>query len=149
MAELAMARISVTRKFNSPLDRVWAHLADLGQHHTWMKDAESIEFLSPKRSGVGTKMEVPTRVGPFRTRDVIEVIEWTDRRSITVSHKGLVKGIGRFVLEGAGEVSVLTWEEELQFPWWLGGRLTAWLARPILKRIWAGNLRRLAKAVEN
>lgn len=93
-------------------------------------------------------MEVPTRVGPLRTRDVIEVIEWTEERSITVSHHGLVKGVGKFILEDADGHTTLTWNEELEFPWWLGGRLTAWLARPVLKRIWSGNLQRFSENVD-
>jgi hypothetical protein len=44
-------------------------------------------------------------------------------------------------------VTELTWEEELRFPWWLGGPVTGAVAAPVLRRVWAGNLRRLASLV--
>jgi len=108
-----------------------------------MRDAGSIEFLTEQTSGVGTLMLVPTRVGPLRTTDVMEVVEWEDRRLIAVEHRGRVSGVGRFELRAADSGTDLHWEETLRFPWWLAGSFGAWLARPILRRIWIGNLERL------
>lgn len=122
---------------------VWTAIADLGSHHLWMQDAESVEFVGEQRSGEGTRLDVMTVVGPFRTLDRLEVTGWVDGRSIEVSHQGLVKGRGTLSVAATGDGSIVTWEEELSFPWWLGGPITAWLARPVLARIWAGNLRRL------
>jgi hypothetical protein len=112
-----------------------------------MSDAESIEFEGPARRGVGTKMVVATRVGPLRTNDVMEVTGWVEGESITVEHRGLVSGDGALSVETAATGSLVTWTEELRFPWWLGGPVTAWFARPILKRIWLANLRRFAGLV--
>lgn len=108
-----------------------------------MRDALEIEFLDESKAGVGTRMRVPTRVGPFRTVDVIEVTSWVEGRSIGVVHRGLVTGTGAFRLDG-DDPTVVAWEEELVFPWWLGGRLTAFFAGPVLRRFWEGNLRRFA-----
>ncbi|MGB8362592.1 MAG: hypothetical protein WCE80_14435, partial [Acidimicrobiia bacterium] len=41
------------------------------------------------------------------------------------------------------------WDEELSFPWWLGGRVTAMFARPVLAGIWRGNLRRLEESLSS
>jgi carbon monoxide dehydrogenase subunit G len=142
-----VARISTSRNFDASPDRVWTRLADLSTHHTWMKDAESIRFLGPRQTGVGTRMEVPTRVGPLRTKDIVEVIGWNEGKSISVNHRGLVKGVGEFVVAANGQGTTVSWSEDLQFPWWLGGRITAWLSRPILRRIWAGNLQRLHESL--
>jgi hypothetical protein len=101
-----------------------------------MADAESIRFTTQRRSGIGTTMEVATRVGPFRLTDVLEVTEWRPGRSIGVRHTGLVGGTGRFTLRRR-------WEERLVFPPWLGGPLGAAVASPVLRWVWRGNLRRL------
>ena len=62
---------------------------------------------------------------------------------MAVAHVGLVIGSGVFeVSEISKNSSRLTWTEDLQFPWFLGGVVTAFAARPILKRIWMGNLHR-------
>ena len=130
----------------SPGD-VWRELADLGNHAEWMKDAVSVVFTSEQRVGVGTTMQVATRVGPLRTMDVLEVIGWTEGQSIEISHKGLVKGTGVLSVEPQDGGSRVSWDEDLQFPWWVGGRITGWFARPFLSRIWKGNLQRLADRV--
>ena len=141
---VSMARIAVYRRIESPIAQVWPVLADLGSHVHWMKDAESLVFTSPIRRGVGTTMEVSTRVGPFRINDVIEVTGWDEGRSISVSHRGLISGEGELSLIDEGSATTVTWEEDLTFPWWLGGSITAWQAKPVLAMIWKGNLDRLA-----
>jgi hypothetical protein len=132
----------------APVDEVWRRLADIGDHVTWMADAAEIRFTSDRRSGVGTVFECETRLGPLRTTDVMEVTEWGDAAAMGVRHKGLFTGTGRFALALAdGGATVLSWEEDLVFPWWLGGPVGAWAARPIMRWVWRGNLRRFADLV--
>lgn len=138
--------IRIETSIRASRDEVWAELANLATHASWMKDAMSIEFLGKEQSGIGTRMRVPTRVGPFRTIDILEVTGWVEGESITVDHEGLVSGSGKFSLEGS-EPTTVVWEETLRFPWWLGGRVVAFLARPVLRVIWRGNLGRLAERV--
>ncbi len=141
----AVARIEVAHRVKAPIEEVWPILAALETHVEWMKDADSLHFTGPERRGVGTRMEVGTRVGPFRTNDVLEVIGWDEGRSITVTHLGLVRGEGVLSLASDEDGSTMvSWVEHLHFPWWLGGPVTAWLTRPILARIWRGNLDRFA-----
>lgn len=135
-----MAKITQHVDITAPLADVWQAVSDLATHDRWMADAESIVFLSDTRSGVGTVMQVRTVVGPFRTTDVMEVTEWEDGRAIGVSHAGLVKGSGRFTLAPVAGATRFTWTEELTFPAWLGGRVTAFLAKPVLGLIWRRNL---------
>ena len=138
-----MPRIALYRTVTASPEAVWRALSDLASHSDWMKDAESIVFRSDHRRGVGVEMEVETRVGPFRTLDVMSVTEWTEGESIEVHHEGLVTGTGVLSVAPYGTGSRIGWEEDLRFPWWLGGPLTGWFARPVLHRIWEGNLRRL------
>ena len=144
-----MASITVSVDIAVPRRVVWEEAADLSAHAEWMADAESVEFLSGSRRGTGTRMEVATRVGPLRTRDIIEVTEWIEGERIGVRHAGLVTGTGSFELTPLGAaLTRFTWQENLAFPWFLGGRLTARIAALVLAAVWRGNLRRFRQRCE-
>jgi uncharacterized protein YndB with AHSA1/START domain len=141
-----MARIKVKITLDAPPERVWADLAHLAGHVDWMHDAVAIRFLTDRTSGVGTRYECDTKVGPFRMVDVMEITEWQPGRSMGVSHQGLVAGQGRFTLRKVrGDRTRFTWKERLRFPWYLGGPITALVAKPVLRWIWKRNLRGLAE----
>jgi hypothetical protein len=142
-----MARIAVSRDMALPRRVVWPAIADLGSHAEWMRDARSIVFQGEQRRGVGTRMEVETVVGPLRTVDVMEVVGWDEGHFVEVEHRGLVKGRGVLSVSESGDQTRVSWAEELAFPWWLGGAVTAWLARPVLAAMWRGNLRRLEESL--
>ncbi len=112
-----------------------------------MSDADAVEFLGESRRGPGTRMLVPTRIGPFRTNDVLEVVAWDEGKSITVIHRGVVTGEGVLSVLPDGSGSRVTWTEELRFPWWLGGPLGELVAGPVLRHVWRNNLQRLAGIV--
>ena len=132
----------------APVEKVWARLSDIATHTEWMSDAVSVEFLTEQRRGVGTSVKVVTRVGPLRAMDLITVTHWVENRSIVAVHGGSVTGTARFeLIEDEGSTTVL-WFEDLDFPWWMGGKLGYLFARPILRRIWAGNLQRFKQMVE-
>ena len=149
-----MSHIRVERTIDRPPDEVWRHLADVADHVNWMADAAEIRFTGDRRSGVGATFECETRVGPLRTVDRMVVTEWEPERTMGVDHRGLVTGTGRFTLSPVGDDAaggrgtVLTWDEDLSFPWWLGGPVTSVAARPVLRRLWSGNLRRFSARVE-
>ena len=143
VARRAMTRIAVSKTMPIPRQRVWDAVADLASHPVWMRDARSLDFVGEQRRGAGTRMRVTTRVGPLRTVDVMEVVGWDEGTSIDVAHQGLVRGRGRLSATPDDGDTLVSWVEELSFPWWLGGGLTAWLARPLLAAMWRGNLERL------
>ena len=128
---------------DAPLGEVWATVADLASHSEWMGDAESIRFRTQQREGVGTVMEVLTRVGPLSTVDIIEVTAWEPPRRIEVRHVGLVSGVGEFRLDPVAGGVLFTWSETLRFPPRLGGQVGSLLARPVLQQVWKRNLNRL------
>jgi carbon monoxide dehydrogenase subunit G len=140
---IAAMEIRIEQEVPAPRAKVWKELADLGSHASWMTDAGEVEFLGESTSGVGTRIRVPTRIGPLRTTDILEVTDWVEGKSMIVRHLGIFSGTGQFRLEGQLP-TVVIWEERLRFPWWLGGPITAVAARPILNRIWTGNLKRFA-----
>ena len=139
-----MARIRVGTTIDAPPRQVWAQVRDIATHVGWMADAEAIRFTSRRRRGVGTTFECDTRVGPITLTDVMEVTSWVERREIGVHHTGVVTGTGRFTLRRArGGRTRFTWEEQLRFPWWLGGPVGSLVGAPVLWWVWRGNLRRL------
>lgn len=144
-----MTRFRMRRLIKAPPDEVWRELADISHHVDWMNDAESIEFTSDQRRGVGTVFDCATKVGPLRLRDRMEVTRWRDGSELGVRHVGLVTGEGIFSLRSRrrGRRTELQWTERLRFPWWLGGPVMGLLAKPVLRSIWRGNLRRLAARV--
>jgi len=130
-----------------PFDQhtVWDELEQLEQHVTWMAEAEWLTFSGEQRRGIGTEIAVATRVGPFRTRDHIRFSQWRAPAIMAVDHHGVFKGQGTFTLEPIDpNATRLTLTEQIRFPWYLGANLGGLVARPILRRIWAGNLRRLS-----
>jgi hypothetical protein len=115
-----------------------------------MEDAVAIRLTSRRRRGTGTTFECDTKVGPLRLMDQMTITEWRPRRSMGVSHIGLVAGTGRFGLRRRrGGRTRFSWDERLSFPWFLGGPVGAAVAAPILKRIWRRNLANLRSLVEH
>lgn len=139
-----MAKIQVSINLPQPPEVVWADVERLETHVEWMADAESIEFEGEKRRGVGTTMRVLTKVGPLQTVDVIQVTGWDPPRSIAVRHEGLVTGEGEFTLKPAPTGTRFLWSEELTMPWYFGGALGGFVAKPVLGWVWRRNLQRLA-----
>lgn len=141
-----MARITVATTIDAPVDEVWADVSVVSSHTQWMHDAVAIRFRSPVEQGVGAAFDCDTRVGPLRLTDRMEVVEWRPREAIGIRHVGLVTGTGRFTLTPTpdGHGTRFTWDEELRFPRWLGGRLGAAVAAVVLRRVWRRNLAALA-----
>jgi carbon monoxide dehydrogenase subunit G len=144
-----MAHIEIAIVIAAPPAVVWRDVRDISTHVTWMADAESIEFSSPSREGVGTTFDCATKFGPVRLVDRMEVTEWEPERAMGVRHVGVVTGSGRFILEPVGRGHTrFSWREELTFPPLLGGSLGAQVARPIMRAVWRRNLRSLKARVE-
>ncbi len=137
--------ISVDVLIARPRHVVWEELRHVDRHVRWMSDALRIDFRTPQREGVGTTFDCLTKVGPFRTKDVMSVTRWDDEVAMGVTHHGLFTGHGEFLLTDEGAHTRMTWREDLHFPWWFGGTLGALVARPLLRMIWKRNLSSLAR----
>lgn len=141
-----MPRIRVSVTLDAPPGVVWADLSQVASHQEWMLDAVAIRFLPGPTHGVGTTFECDTKVGPLRLTDVMEVTSWEAEREMGVVHRGVVTGTGRFVLSSKRRRRTrFTWQEELAFPWWLGGRVGAFAAKPVLAAVWRRNLANLSR----
>jgi hypothetical protein len=131
-------------------DDVWRAVERIDSHTEWMADAERITFRGEQHEGVGAEFDCLTRVGPLHTTDRFVVTRWDPPVAMGIEHRGAVTGVGELRLrplaDGAG--TDFCWDETLTFPWWLGSLVGERLGRPVLTRIWNGNLRRLKAKVE-
>lgn len=144
-----MSRIEISVDVDRSPQEVWADVRQIGSHVEWMKDAVAIRFLTERTEGLGTRFECDTRVGPLAITDVMEITAWDEGKRMGVVHHGVVTGRGQFTLTPvAGDCTRFTWDEELDFPWWLGGPVGEALGAPVLRRIWRTNLRRLKERLE-
>lgn len=144
--------MTVSVEIDASPEEVWTIVEPVERHVDWMADAVAIRFEGPQTRGVGTSFLCDTKVGPIRLTDRMEITEWEPNRTMGVRHVGLVTGTGRFVLEplGANTRTRFTWDEELRFPWWLGGRLGELIgARLVMGAIWRRNLKTLKRLVED
>jgi hypothetical protein len=134
-----------------PPTAVWRAMEDISSHTEWMADAVAITFRTEQHTGVGTEFECLTRVGPFTTTDVMSVTEWEPGAAMGIEHRGVVTGRGRFTLRpvGAGGLTELCWDEELHYPWWMGGALGERTSRPVFEHLWRANLARLRTRAES
>jgi hypothetical protein len=128
---------------------VWEDLRHIDRHVAWMSDAESIRFLTGDTEGVGVRFECETRIGPLRLTDRMEVTDWRDGEAMGIRHRGAVSGMGQFRLtpcpgRRGQDHTRFEWTETLQFRWWMGGPLGVAIAHPVLRAVWARNLRRFA-----
>jgi hypothetical protein len=140
-------RIGAT--FAATPEATWAVIEHLESHVDWMADAVAITFATDQHAGVGTRFDCYTRIGPIRLIDAMSITRWVPGEAMGVDHVGVVRGTGVFTLSWLGDqLTRFSWEEQLTFPWWLGGTAGEWVARPLLTRIWRGNLARLKRVVE-
>ena len=142
--------IKVCTTIAASADTVWNAVEQVESHVEWMLDAESITFRSAQHAGVGAAFDCVTRVGPLRTTDRFVITVWEPGAAMGIEHRGAVTGRGEFRLRPDPDATAteFCWEERLVFPWWLGSRIGEQFGRPVLRRIWAGNLSRLKARIE-
>jgi len=142
-------RIETSIIINKPLDTVWQEVKVMENHVNWMEDAVKIDILSENNSGIDTKMNVLTKVGPIKLTDIITVTEWKEKESIGVIHEGIVTGEGIFYLKALNESQTeFKWEETLKFPVYLGGAIGEFFGGYVLRYIWKKNLKNLKEIIE-
>jgi hypothetical protein len=147
-----VTRIRVSAEYDATPSTVWAAVEQVDTHVDWMADAELIRFVTDRTEGVGTRFDCITKIGPVRLTDRMEITEWQPGATMGVRHTGVVSGTGRFTITplDGGRRTRFAWEEDLRFPWWLGGPIgSAVGGRTVMRRIWAGNLERLRPLVEH
>jgi hypothetical protein len=153
--------VTVSTDLDATPAEVWALVEPVERHVDWMADAVSIRFETDQTRGVGTSFLCDTKVGPIRLTDRMEITEWVPAVDGTIGrmgvrHTGIVTGTGVFTIApiaGPGSNPArtrFTWSEQLDFPWYLGGRLGEIVGgKLVLGPIWRRNLRSLRRLVDS
>ena len=152
-----MSDVTVSIDLDATPAEVWAIVEPVEEHVDWMADAVAIRFETEQTRGVGTKFLCDTKVGPIKLVDHMEITKWTPATAtqdgaMGVKHTGIVTGSGIFTLEplAGGKRTKFTWTEDLEFPWYLGGRLGEIIGgKLVLSFIWKRNLRTLQALVND
>lgn len=143
-------RIEVSITVAASPEVVWEVLTEWERQAEWMRDARSVEVLTPTREGEGVTLRVPTRILGVVVDDIMRVTGWDPPHRLEVVHLGrVIRGLGAFELAGTPRGTTVTWWEEIDPPL---GRLGAWgarvLVRPLVERIFRRSLRGLREACE-
>ncbi len=146
----AVPEISVETLIEASIGEVWEKVKDIKSHVDWMDDAVSIHFVGAREQGAGTEFDCETQIGPFNLTDRMKITEWSEGKSIGVSHEGLVRGEGQFALSVIEHgITRFTWVESLIFPFWMGGPFRNPVGKKILEHVWQKNLKNLKTLIEN
>jgi uncharacterized membrane protein len=103
---------------DSPIERVWAELADIERQPQWMHDMKSVRLTTPPPVGVGTAGVSTVRVFGIAVTDPVTITEFQPPTRFALRHEGAVSGSGLITLErGAdGSTTIVRWDEWLVAP---------------------------------
>ena len=109
--------IEMSLVIKSPIQKVWAALADWEAQGDWMLQTK-VEVTSQIREGVGTTISAFTGIGKLGVMDHMVVTAWQPPHICDVLHTGkIIKGTGRFELvEIDSDTTRFNWSEEILAP---------------------------------
>ncbi len=141
-------RLSVDAVLPAPVDRAWAVLLDWERQAEWMKDADSVRVISERRTGVGVRVAVRTRLFnvPMFT-EVLEVVAWDPPHRLLMAHGGLVRGTGEWRIDPDPGGSRFTWTESIALAVPIVGDVAARLYAPFMRHLMRGAVQGLREAV--
>jgi hypothetical protein len=157
-----MSDVTVSIDIDATPAKVWEVIEPIERHVDWMADAVAIRFETDQTRGVGTTFLCDTKIGPIRLTDEMLITKWqpavdggdgvtAQDGAMGVKHTGMVTGSGILHIEplAGGRRTRFTWIEDLDFPWFFGGRVGEIVGgKLVLGPIWKRNLKQLKRLVE-
>jgi uncharacterized protein YndB with AHSA1/START domain len=129
----------------APPERVWEILAEWERYPEWMPDVAWVRRIG-QAEGVGMRLAVRTKAfGVPLVTDELVVATWEPPRRMVVEHRGLVHGVGEWVIEPLGDGTRFTWIEELRMPPPVLGAFALFLYSPMLRWNFSRSMRKLAR----
>jgi hypothetical protein len=143
-------RVSAQIELGLPPAEAWRRLLAWEDQITWIEDAVSVRVLTSHRGGVGVIVAVRTRVlGVPVLTDRLEVTVWDPPRRLVMAHRGLVRGVGEWLLQPAGGGTRFTWTEDLALPVPILGELVLLAYRPSMRRLMRRSLSNLERMLHH
>lgn len=134
-------RVAVETVLPVPIGRAWEALTAWEEQPRWMRDADSVRVIGPRREGVGTTVAVRTRVlGVPLFTERLEATIWEPPRRLVMAHRSFVRGVGIWRLQPVEGGTWFTWTEELRLPVPVLGELALRAYRPVLRRLMRAGL---------
>ena len=137
----------MTIDIDAPVQRVWDAVVDWDNQGDWMLGTQ-VRGTVQSGVGVGGGLEAFTGVRGIGFLDTMEITAWDPPHRCDVRHTGrLVRGTGVFevlALPG-GQRSRFVWQESLDLPLGVVGRVGWLLVRPLAALGIRLSLRRLAR----
>jgi uncharacterized membrane protein len=134
-------------ELHRPAESVWPYLVDWERLGRWMREARSFRVISEAREGVGVEAEATITIAGITTHDRVRVTRWEPPRILEIAHLGWVKGSGYMELSPIPGGCALFWRERLVPPLGSVGLLGMRVLRPIMRRIFQGDLEELRRLV--
>jgi uncharacterized protein YndB with AHSA1/START domain len=141
--------ITVEIDIDRPPEAIWPHLVDWENLPRWMQEAHDVRVVGGLREGVGVEARAKIRIAGISSRDHIRVTRWEPPVSLEMAHLGWVKGTGYMELSPLARGTHVFWREELVPPWGILGAIGLRLLVPIMRRIFARDLRLLREVAES
>ena len=134
----------------APVEHTWRAAVDWDSQGEWMLGT-AVRGTAQGGVGVGGGLEAFTGIGRIGFLDTMEITAWDPPYRCEVLHTGrVVRGTGVFsVEERPGGRSCFVWEESLELPLGLLGRLGWPLVRPVFAAGLKHSLKRFARSVES
>lgn len=134
--------IELGREMPGAPDVVWRLITDWEHQDDWMLEASDFTVTSEQRTGVGVEAQATITIGGIRTRDRVRVVAWEPERRLVIRHEGWVSGVGEILLARRDDDSTyMFWREELHPPLGIVGAIGLGLFKPMLRRVFARDLR--------
>ena len=131
-----------------PPEVVWALITDWEHQDDWMLEASEFRVIGEQREGVGVEAEATIRIAGVSTRDRVRVVGWEPNHRLAIRHLGWVSGVGEIFLTPIDhDRTFVFWREDLEPPLGPLGALGMTGFKPLMKRIFARDLRILASLV--
>ncbi len=130
----------------APIDAVWGVVSDLPGQPRWMGDLKRVRVVTPGPAGKGTRAVGLVRIFGIALEDPIEISAWEPPRRFAIRHLGIFRGQGEIRLGAIADTTVVDWEETLVAP--MLPEVVGLVTRPVFRRVFAADLRRLRDLVE-
>ena len=108
-----MTTTHVETRIHAPVDEVFRTVADIHNFATAVPEIVDVEFLSERRSGVGTRFRETREMGSRSASTVLEVTEYVENERVRlVSEAGGAVWDSVFRVRSDGDYTVLTLDME-------------------------------------